>query len=170
MSGNIKHIGWIGTGVMGKSMAKHLIEKGYTMSVFTRTKSKAEELINLGASFKSPIEIAQECDALFLMLGYPKDLRNVLFLEEGGILQHLKTGSILVDHTTSAPGLAIEIHDTAKLRGVSCIDAPVSGGDVGAKNGQLAIMCGGDKETFEKVSLLINFVGISYLGSLWKKY
>ena len=124
-------IGWIGTGVMGKSMAKHLINKGYTLQVYNRTASKADELVSLGATFKTPVEIAKEADVLFMMLGFPQDV-EAMALGENGVINHMKEGSYLIDCTTSSPGLAIKVDEAAKKRNIHSIDAPVSGGDVGA--------------------------------------
>ena len=99
-------IGWIGTGVMGKSMASHLIKNGYSLQVFNRTASKAEELVQEGATFTNPQDIAKNSDIVFLMLGYPHDVESMVFDDKDGILQHMKEGSYLVDHTTSTPSLA----------------------------------------------------------------
>ena len=98
-----KKIGWIGTGVMGKSMAGHLIKQGHQLLVFNRTASKADELVAAGAQFMTPVEIAQQADYLFLMLGYPHDVEKMVFDENEGILSRMKEGSTLVDHTTSSP-------------------------------------------------------------------
>ena len=128
-------VGWIGTGVMGKSMAGHLQKKGHTLSVYNRTASKADDLVAAGATFKQPAEVARDADVLFLMLGYPHDVERVVLDKEVGILQHMKKGSFLIDHTTSSPDLAIRIAEQASSQGIQSIDAPVSGGDIGAKNG-----------------------------------
>lgn len=154
----IKEIGWIGTGVMGKSMCKHLLRSGYSLSVFNRTKSKTDDLLASGAVFLTPVEIAQKCDTVFLMLGYPQDIEDVLFNKEA-ILNHLKPGAILVDHTTSSPKLAERIYAECKTKGVSSLDAPVSGGDVGAKEGKLVIMTGGDEAAFNKVTPIFKSYG-----------
>lgn len=106
-------IGWIGTGVMGKSMAGHLIKKGHTLMVFNRTASKADDLVQAGAQFMEPVEIAKQADYLFLMLGYPHDVRSMVLDEATGILKHMKSGSTLVDHTTSSPELAEKIAEEA---------------------------------------------------------
>jgi 3-hydroxyisobutyrate dehydrogenase len=97
-------VGWIGTGVMGKSMAGHLINKGYQLSIYTRTKAKAEDLLNIGAQWKDIKEIANQSDYIFMMVGYPHDVEDVVFNQETGLLHHMKEGSILIDHTTSSPG------------------------------------------------------------------
>ena len=142
-------LGWIGTGVMGTSMAGHLLEAGFEMSVFSRTKEKAAGLLGKGASWaESPAEVAQAADVLFVMVGFPSDLREVV-LEEAGVLNALSSGNILVDMTTSEPTLANEIAQLAGERGIASLDAPVSGGDVGARKGTLSIMIGGEKEAFD---------------------
>ncbi len=159
-------IGWIGTGVMGKSMCGHLIDAGYDVSVFNRTKEKALDLINKGATWCSnPMEVAQNSDVIFTIVGFPNDV-ELVYLGEQGILKNIKEGAIVVDMTTSEPSLAHKIYEEAKKKGVSSIDAPVSGGDVGAKNGTLAIMSGGDKETYDKIFPLFELMGknIAYMG------
>lgn len=135
---------------MGKSMCKHLISKGYELSVFSRTASKTAELIDMGAKANSPSEIASNCDIVFLMLGYPRDVQEVT-LGDNGILKNMKKGSYLVDHTTSSPDLAIKIHSEAVNLGINSYDAPVSGGDVGAKEGKLVVMVGGEDSKFSPV-------------------
>jgi len=142
-------IGWIGFGVMGKSMCGHILKAGYQVNVWNRTHSKTDEAVSMGAKFLPPEEIAARSDILFVMLGLPQDVKNMI-LEEKALINHLQPGSILVDHTTSSPSLAKELYSKCKERGVHSIDAPVSGGDVGAKNGTLVTMVGGDPEPFEK--------------------
>jgi len=146
----INKIGWIGTGVMGKSMCKHLISKGYDLSIFSRTASKTAELIDMGAKLHTPSEIATNCDVVFLMLGYPRDVQEVT-LGKKGILINMKKGSYLIDHTTSSPNLAIEIYKEAKSLGINSYDAPVSGGDIGAREGKLVVMVGGDEKEFNPI-------------------
>lgn len=142
-------IGWIGTGVMGNSMAGHLMNAGFSVSVFTRTKAKAEVLIGKGAGWAdSPKALAQQCDVIFAIVGFPSDVREVM-LGVSGALAGSKPGNVLVDMTTSEPSLAVEVAGAAKDKGVFSIDAPVSGGDIGAKNAALSIMIGGDKEVVE---------------------
>ncbi|NVM18408.1 MAG: NAD(P)-dependent oxidoreductase [Candidatus Lokiarchaeota archaeon] len=161
-----KKIGWIGTGVMGKSMCAHILNAGYQIYVYNRTKEKAKELVDKGANWCSnPREVAEKSDIVFTIVGFPNDVEEV-YLGENGILKSIKLGSIIVDMTTSEPSLAQKIYYEAKKIGVSSLDAPVSGGDVGAKNGTLAIMIGGDKETYEKVLPLFELMGenISYMG------
>lgn len=160
------NIGWVGTGVMGKSMCAHLIEAGHQVSVFNRTQAKALDLINKGAKWCSnPKEVAQNSDVIFTIVGFPNDVEEV-YLGENGILKGVKKGNIIVDMTTSEPSLAQKIYKEARKLGVASVDAPVSGGDVGAKNGTLAIMSGGDKETYEKVFPLFELMGknIAYMG------
>ena len=142
-------IGWIGTGVMGQSMCRHLMESGFGMTVFTRTKSKAQPLLDTGASWAdSPKQVAESSDIVFSIVGFPQDVREV-HLGTEGTLAGSKSGNVLVDMTTSKPSLAVEIAEAASAKGVTSIDAPVSGGDVGAQNGTLSIMIGGDAETID---------------------
>ena len=107
----VSKIGWIGTGVMGKSMANHLIGKGHNLMVFNRTASKADDLVKVGATFMQPAEIAQQADYVFLMLGYPHDVNKMVLDQSEGILQHMRSGTTLVDHTTSSPSLAESINE-----------------------------------------------------------
>ena len=161
-----QHVGWIGTGVMGKSMCAHILNAGYKISVYNRTKEKAKELVDMGAIWCSnPREVAEKSDIVFTIVGFPHDVEEV-YLGDNGILKSIKNGSIVVDMTTSEPSLAQRIYNEAKKLGVSSLDAPVSGGDVGAKNGELAIMIGGDNEIYEKVLPFFELMGknISYMG------
>lgn len=142
-------IGWIGTGVMGRSMCGHLLTAGYKVTLFTRTQSKAGELMEKGAAWaETPRDVAAASDIVFSIVGFPDDVREVLLGEEGA-LAGCKKGNVLVDMTTSKPSLAVEIAERAAERGVVSIDAPVSGGDVGARNATLSIMIGGDAKTVE---------------------
>ena len=162
----MEKIGWIGTGIMGKSMCLHLINAGYVIYVYNRTKKKAEDLITKGAKWcNSPSEVAESSNIIFTIVGYPEDVREVI-LGEDGILKAAKKDSIIVDMTTSEPSSAKEIYEKSKEKGVFSIDAPVSGGDIGAKQGKLAIMAGGDKDIFEKVLPFFKLMGknISYIG------
>lgn len=128
-------IGWIGTGVMGVSMAGRLMDAGHTCVVYNRTKSKAQPLLDRGATWlASPKEVAQKCKFIFTIVGFPEDVREVYF-GQLGILQGSRKGQVLVDMTTTEPSLAVEIYEAALSKGASAIDAPVSGGDVGAKKG-----------------------------------
>ncbi|MFN0195561.1 MAG: NAD(P)-dependent oxidoreductase [Planctomycetaceae bacterium] len=145
-------LGWIGTGVMGSSMAGHLMKAGFGLTIYSRTKAKAEGLISQGAAWaETPKAVAQNSDVVFSIVGFPHDVREVM-LGPDGALAGSKMGNILVDMTTSDPSLAVEIAEKAKGQGVHSIDAPVSGGDVGAKNATLSIMIGGDKEVFEALN------------------
>jgi 3-hydroxyisobutyrate dehydrogenase len=156
-------IGWIGLGVMGLSMCKHIMEKGYGTIVFNRTKQKALPLIEKGAVWTdSPREVAEKSDVIFTMLGFPDDVREVYFGKEG-ILEAVRPGAILIDMTTTEPSLAVEIYQAAKERGAFAVDAPVSGGDVGARNATLSIMVGGDLEVVEAVRPLLGIVGKSII-------
>jgi 3-hydroxyisobutyrate dehydrogenase len=142
-------VGWIGTGVMGSSMCGHLIDKGFSAMVYTRTRSKAEPLLGKGAAWAgSPKEVAEQSDVVFTMVGFPRDLREVI-LGKNGTLAGSREGGILADMSTSEPSLAIEIAEQAKAKGVYSVDAPVSGGDIGAREARLSIMIGGDREAVE---------------------
>jgi 3-hydroxyisobutyrate dehydrogenase len=142
-------LGWIGTGVMGTSMCSHLIRRGFAVTVYNRTRAKAEALLALGAHWAdSPKQVAEDADVVFSIVGFPADVRAVM-LGRDGALAGSRPGMILVDMTTSDPTLAIEIATAAAARGVASIDAPVSGGDVGAKEARLSIMIGGDGQAVE---------------------
>lgn len=152
-------IGFVGTGVMGKSMADHLLRAGYQVLVFNRTKDRAEELIEMGAVWQDTVaELAARSNVIITMVGYPKDVEQVYFGKDG-IINHAKSGSYLVDMTTSAPALAEKIYDQALAKGLYALDAPVSGGDIGAKEARLAIMVGGDEAVFDALVPIFNFVG-----------
>lgn len=139
-------IGWIGTGVMGTSMCSHLIDKGFATTIFSRTRSKAESLIEKGAKWaETPQAVAEASNVIFSIVGFPADVRHVM-LGSDGALAGCQPGCVLVDMTTSEPSLAIEIAEAAKKRGVHSVDAPVSGGDVGAREARLSIMIGGEQE------------------------
>lgn len=159
-------IGWIGTGVMGVSMLSLLQKQGYKSVVYNRTKKKAQPLLDTGAQWAaSPQAVAEQAQVIFTIVGFPEDVREV-YMGEEGVIQAAKEGSIVVDMTTTEPSLAREIYTEAKKKGVSAIDAPVSGGDVGAKNGTLSIMVGGDKEAVDIVMPLFEIMGknIVYQG------
>src|SRR5438132_4908263 len=152
-------IGWVGTGVMGRWMCQHLLTKGFKATVYNRTKDKAKPLLEQGAAWAdTPKQVAEKSDVVFAIVGFPKDVREV-FLGPQGALAGSKAGTILVDMTTSEPSLAREIYDAAKAKGVSSVDAPVSGGDVGARNAALSIMVGGDAEAVEAVRPLLECMG-----------
>nr|WP_235951743.1 NAD(P)-dependent oxidoreductase [Crateriforma spongiae] len=138
-------IGWIGTGVMGASMCGHLIDAGFSATVFNRTRSKAQTLIERGATWAdSPRAVAEAADVIFTIVGFPHDVRSVILDDEDGVLAGCESGNIIVDMTTSQPSLAVEIAEAAAKKDVLALDAPVSGGDKGAKEGTLSIMIGGD--------------------------
>ena len=152
-------IGWIGTGVMGRSMCLHLIKAGYKTSVFNRSPSKMNDLLNLGAvACASPREVAIQSDVVFSMVGYPSDVEEVL-LGPKGALEGLAPGSVMVDMTTSRPGLAARIASESSARGVMALDAPVSGGDVGAREARLSIMVGGVEEAFDALLPIWKLLG-----------
>ena len=152
-------IGWIGTGVMGSSMCGHLIEAGFAATVYTRTAAKADALVARGATrVDSPRAVAEASDVIVTMVGTPADVRSVT-LGPDGTLASAKPGSVLVDMTTSEPALAVEIHREAKARGVDSVDAPVSGGDVGAREARLSIMIGGDPEAVESLGPIFGVMG-----------
>jgi len=145
-------IGWIGTGVMGQSMCGHLIDKGFAATVYTRSKEKAKDLLGKGAQWAdSPKAVAEQSDVIFAIVGFPSDVREV-FLGDDGALAGSKKGNILVDMTTSEPSLAVDIFHLASEKGVHSVDAPVSGGDVGAKEARLSIMIGGEKDVVESLN------------------
>ncbi|SDI92190.1 NAD(P)-dependent oxidoreductase [Natribacillus halophilus] len=159
-------VGFIGVGVMGKSMAQHIMDDGYQVLVYTRTKSKADDLLANGATWKDSVgELASEADIVITMIGYPRDVEDVYFSEDG-LLAHMKKGATLIDMTTSKPSLAKKIAAAAKEKAGSALDAPVSGGDVGARNKKLVIMIGGDQEAYERCLPLFETMGenIQYLG------
>jgi 3-hydroxyisobutyrate dehydrogenase len=145
------NLGWIGTGVMGQSMCGHLLRRGFAVTVFNRTRAKAELLLAAGARWAdSPRAVAQASDVVFTLVGFPADVREVV-LGEQGTLAGSRASSILVDMTTSEPALAIEIAARAGERGITSLDAPVTGGDVGAREARLSIMVGGDRKAFEQL-------------------
>lgn len=159
-------IGFIGTGVMGKSLAGHLMKAGYPLIIYTRTKEKATELIEHGAQWaETQEELVEKANVIFTMVGYPEDVKE-LYLGESGILETAKAGSYVIDMTTSAPTLAENIFETAKEKGIHAIDAPVSGGDIGAREAKLSIMVGGSEEDFMTVRPLLERLGenIVYQG------
>jgi len=152
-------IGWIGTGVMGRWMCEHALKKGYTATVFNRSRDKAQPLLDLGATFAdTPKMVAAASDVVFAIVGFPADVREV-FLGTEGALAGSVPGAVLVDMTTSEPSLAKEIYEAAKAKGVHALDAPVSGGDVGAKNAALSIMIGGDKPVVDAVTPIFEAMG-----------
>jgi len=159
MSISSKTIGFIGTGVMGKSMASNLLKAGFTLNVTTRTKGKANDLIAQGAKWKDTIaDLTQDSDIIITIVGYPSDVEQV-YLGDNGIISNAKEGTYVIDMTTSSPILAKKIYDRAKEKGIHSLDAPVSGGDIGAKEARLAIMVGGDKEAFTTMKPVFEAMG-----------
>ena len=163
----IRSIGWIGTGVMGRSMCLHVMNKGGLKArVYNRTREKARDLLEAGAVWcDSPLEVARGSDCIFTIVGYPADVEEVV-LGERGALAGAAPGSVIVEMTTSEPTLAQRIHAQAKKKGVEALDAPVSGGDVGARNAKLAIMVGGERLVYEVVLPLLRHMGenIAFFG------
>ena len=155
----MKRIGFIGVGVMGRSMVRNLMKNGFEVSVYTRTKEKAEEVIAEGALWCDRVATcAADKDVVITIVGYPRDVEEVYF-GENGVLENARKGAVVIDMTTTSPTLSQKIYAAAKERGIAALDAPVSGGDTGAKNGTLAIMCGGDKETMESVMDVLEAMG-----------
>ena len=152
-------VGWIGTGIMGAPMCARLLRAGYRVSVFNRTREKARGLLGEGASWAdSPAQVAASADVVFTMVGYPDDVREVYF-GTGGLFSRPAPGKIFVDMTTTEPSLSEEIYGRAAGFGSSAMDAPVSGGDVGAVKGELSVMAGGDREVFDSVRPLLGLMG-----------
>jgi 3-hydroxyisobutyrate dehydrogenase len=163
-------IGWIGTGIMGNPMCDHLMGAGYRLNIFTRTQQKAQNLIEKGARWLNNAKfVAEESDIVFTMVSYPRDVEDVV-LGRDGVIAGLQKRGILVDMTTSSPGLAEAIYAEAVKRDCTSLDAPVSGGDVGARNATLSIMVGGDRTAFEEVLPLFRLMGdkINYMGPAGK--
>ena len=161
-----KRIGFIGLGVMGTSMAAHLMAAGHSLTVFNRTREKAEGLIKRGAQWAdTPGAVAAASDILISMVGYPHDVEKIYF-GEGGILSAMKAGGYVVDMTTSSPKLARRLYEAAKEREIASLDAPVSGGDIGARNASLVVMVGGDRGAFDAVKPIFEHLGrtIRYFG------
>ncbi|MFT4244681.1 MAG: NAD(P)-dependent oxidoreductase [Candidatus Woesearchaeota archaeon] len=165
-----KSIGWIGTGVMGVSMCSHAMKLARETYVYNRTKSKAQSLLDKGAIWcESVEEVAQRADIIFTIIDYPKDVEETYLGKNGlnnGLINSAKKGTILVDMTTSSPTLAQKIFNEAKKRGIHVLDAPVTGGDIGAKNGTLVIMVGGEKQVFKEVKPYFDEMGsvVSFMG------
>jgi len=159
LSPNSTKVAFIGIGVMGGAMALNLLKAGFTLRVFTRTKSKASGVIEAGGAWSDSISGAvSEADAVITIVGFPEDVRQVYFGEEG-VLANAKKGAVVIDMTTSEPTLAKEIYEEAARLGIRPLDAPVSGGDVGARGGTLSIMVGGDKDAFEAAMPLFEAMG-----------
>ncbi|EOU1471581.1 NAD(P)-dependent oxidoreductase [Clostridium perfringens] len=162
----MKKIGFIGVGIMGKSMVRNLRKNGFEVSIFARNKDKVLDVISEGANFYSTIkECVSGCDAVITIVGFPKDVEEVYF-GENGILENVKEGTYVIDMTTSSPKLAVEIFEKAKEKGVKALDAPVTGGDIGAKNGTLTILVGGEEEDYKDCLPIFKAMGtnIHYEG------
>ncbi len=172
VSPGITQVGFIGVGIMGNSMAGHLGAAGYDLHVHTRRKEKAAALIEAGATWHdNPGALTAACDVVITMVGYPHDVEQVYFGPQGapeaGVIAKLKHGAVSVDMTTSSPSLAERIAEAARERGAAALDAPVSGGDVGARNASLSIMVGGDRDAYDTVKPLFDLMGktIALLGT-----
>lgn len=162
----MKKIGFIGVGIMGKSMVRNLMKNGFEVSIFARNKEKVLDVISEGASFYPTItECVSGCDAVITIVGFPKDVEEVYF-RENGILENVKEGTYVIDMTTSSPKLAVEIFEKAKEKGIKALDAPVTGGDIGAKNGTLTILVGGEEEDYKACLPIFQAMGtnIHYEG------
>lgn len=162
-----KIVGFAGTGVMGSSMAGHLLDAGNEVHVYNRTKEKAQGLVSRGAIWEeSPAELAKKCDVIFTIVGFPKDVEEV-YLSDCGLVSNAKEGALLVDMTTSSPKLAKKIHAAGKKRGLGVLDAPVTGGDRGAREATLTIFAGGDKADFEAALPYFQTMGrvIKHMGA-----
>lgn len=159
-------VGWVGVGVMGRHMCGHLMKAGHEATVFSRTAAKCQPLVDKGATMAySPKEVAEQSDIVFTMVGAPDDVQDVT-LGEFGVLAGLKPGGLVCDMTTSTPGLALQVAAWAAAQGCLAMDAPVSGGDVGAEAGTLSIMCGGSKPAMDLATPLLELMGsrIQYMG------
>ncbi|MDO5043834.1 MAG: NAD(P)-dependent oxidoreductase [Coriobacteriia bacterium] len=166
MPKEIKKVGFIGTGIMGSRMASNLMNGGYELVVFNRSKEKAQALLDKGAHWaQNPREVIENCEVVFTILGYPEDVEEV-YLGENGLIEYAQAGQYLIDMTTSDPILAQELYQAAAIRDVIAFDAPVTGGDTGAKAGTLTIMCGASEETVAPVLPLLQRMGtkILYFG------
>jgi len=155
----IKKIGFIGFGIMGRSMAGHILAKGHELHVFNRTRAKTEDLLARGAVWHDgPGDIAAECDVVFTIVGFPQDVEEI-YLGPGGLVEQACSGTVLVDMTTSSPSLARRIAEAGASKGVAVLDAPVSGGEIGARNAKLSIMVGGDVAVVEHIKPLLSLMG-----------
>ncbi|KAG4110187.1 hypothetical protein ERO13_D13G033501v2, partial [Gossypium hirsutum] len=158
-------IGWIGIGIMGAAMASHLLSAGYSLTIYARSPSKASSLLSQGAHLAhSPHQLARQSDVVFTMVGNPQDV-NQIVLQPNGILSTLNPGAVIVDHTSSSPSLARQIYASAREKGCWSVDAPVSGGDIGAREGKLAIFAGGERPVVEWLTPLLDLMGrVTYMG------
>ncbi|CAN5911992.1 NAD(P)-dependent oxidoreductase [soil metagenome] len=152
-------IGFIGTGVMGRSMASHLATAGYSLAVHNRTRSKAQDLLDAGAQWHdSAASVARTADVVITMLGFPADVEET-YMGPAGVIANARAGTLFIDMTTSSPLLARRIGDACTAHGMSSVDAPVSGGDVGARAATLVIMCGGDQSAFDRALPILQLLG-----------
>lgn len=161
----MKKIAWIGTGVMGNHMVSHLINAGYPLSIYTRSKEKAENLKDKAKVCDTIAEAVKDAEVVITMVGYPKDVASV-YAGVGGVFENVKTGALCIDMTTSSPTLAEQLSELAKSKGLKMLDAPVSGGDIGAKNATLSIMVGGDPQDFQQAKELFDLMGksVTHIG------
>lgn len=162
----MKKIGFIGVGIMGKSMVRNLMKAGFELHIYARTKSKVEDVISEGAAFHESIsECVKDCEAVITIVGFPKDVEEVYF-DEGNILDSAREGTYLIDMTTTSPMLAQKIYEVGTEKGFHVLDAPVTGGDTGAKAGTLSILAGGRREDYEACRPLFEAMGtnINYQG------
>lgn len=167
ISPDTTRIGWIGTGVMGLPMCRHLLKAGYKVAVFNRSRDKADPLLKMGAKWAdSPLSVSRSSDVIFTIVGFPQDVRQVYF-GKNGVLAGLNSGGICVDMTTTSPSLALKISRAAEKMNGFVLDAPVSGGDMGARNASLSIMIGGEERIFHVLMPLFRLMGknIVYQGS-----
>lgn len=152
-------IGFIGLGVMGHSMAGHLLDSGFGLYVYNRTQSRAEDLLEQGAIWVESIpELARKADLILSIVGFPRDVEQV-YLGPSGVLENARPGTLAVDMTTSDPSLAVTLYEQGRAKGISVLDAPVSGGDLGARNATLSIMVGGDQGVFDRVAPVLELLG-----------
>ncbi|XP_021746862.1 probable 3-hydroxyisobutyrate dehydrogenase-like 2, mitochondrial [Chenopodium quinoa] len=162
-------IGWIGIDIMGSAMASRLLSSGYSLTIYARTPSKADPLIALGVHLAaSPADVAKSSDIVFTMLGHPQDVRQIILTKETGVLSDLSSNGVVIDNTSSHPELAKEINDAAREKDCWAIDAPISGGDAGARNGNLVIFAGGERNVVSWLSTLLEIMGskVSFMGGL----
>ncbi|WP_195269257.1 NAD(P)-dependent oxidoreductase [Eubacterium sp. 1001713B170207_170306_E7] len=156
-------IGFIGIGVMGQSMVRNLMKKGYEVSVYNRTKAKADAVVREGAHWCGSVaDCAADKDVVITIVGYPKDVEEVYF-GSTGIIENAREGAVLIDMTTTSPKLSKRIYEAAASRGIAALDAPVSGGDVGAEKGTLSIMAGGDEAVFKSCLPVFEAMGTNII-------
>lgn len=162
----MKKIGFIGVGIMGKSMVRNLMKAGFEVTIYTRTKEKVLDVLNEGAIWTDSIsQCVKDREVVLTIVGYPKDVEEVYF-SESGILENAEEGAYVIDMTTTKPSLAIKIYEEAKRKGLKALDAPVTGGDTGAKAGTLTILVGGEEKDFMACKPLLEAMGenIQYMG------